>query len=154
MVVEPIIVNDVLYQAYCNFLGCKMRINRDLDYTFEGIKHLVTHETYPGHTTHMQIRMIKAKKGEIPLDSSLVITNTACSLLFEGIADNGLKFLNWMEILDDEISDVIQKMKSAAGITAAHILHEEGKSDEEVKNFLFADENWINSRMRLIKHNL
>jgi len=63
-----------------------------------------------------------------------------------------------MEIQDYEISDVIQKMKSAAGITAAHMLHEEGKSDEEVKkifkNILFADENWINLRMRFIKHNL
>jgi hypothetical protein len=65
----------------------------------------------------------------------LVITNTACSLLFEGIADNGLKFLNWIETQGDEINNLIQKMKSAAGITAAHMLHEEGKSDEEVKKF-------------------
>lgn len=98
------------------------------------------------------------RKEEIPLDGSLVFTNTASSPLFEGIADNGLKFINWLKNEDDEISDIFQKMKSAAALTGAYMIHEQSKEDNEVKkffkNFLFLDDNWIDSRMRFIKHKL
>lgn len=156
--VKPLIVTDVPYQAYCDYFGGEMHVNGDLGYTYQDLKHLICHETFPGHTTHMHIRKVRCENGDIPLDSSLVFTNTASSPLFEGIADNGLKFINWMENDDDEISDIFQKMKSAAALTGAYMLHEQNKSDEEVKiffkRFLFLDDEWINSRMRFIKHKL
>ena len=33
----------------------------------------------------------------MPLDGAQVVTSSASSALFEGIADNGLYFLDWVE---------------------------------------------------------
>ncbi|MEH7125334.1 hypothetical protein V7127_19150 [Bacillus sp. JJ1773] len=156
--VIPVVVYGVPYSAYCDYPGGKMYINGDLSYTYESLKHLVCHESFPGHTTNMKIRELGVKSGEIPLDAALVITNTASSSIFEGIGDNGIHFIDWVHTIDDEIYQVYQEIKSTSGINAAHMIHTEKKSDEEVAAFLrefaFAEENWIESRLRFFKHNL
>ncbi|EWG09978.1 hypothetical protein [Cytobacillus firmus] len=156
--VTPVVVNVVPYSAYCDYVGGKMYINGDLSYTYESLKHLVTHESFPGHTTHMRIRELGVQSGDIPLDAGLVITNTASSSVFEGIGDNGIDFIDWTDSLDDEIYKVYQEIKSISGINAAHMIHAEGKPDEEVSAFLrefaFGEENWILSRLRFFKHTL
>lgn len=156
--VTPVVVKGVPYSAYCDYVGGKMYINGDLSYTYESLKHLVTHESFPGHTTHMRIRELGVQSGDIPLDAGLVITNTASSSIFEGIGDNGIDFIDWTDSLDDEIYKVYQEIKSISGINAAHMIHAEGKADEEVSEFLrdfaFGEENWIRSRLRFFKHTL
>ncbi|MEH7009313.1 hypothetical protein V7087_00595 [Neobacillus niacini] len=156
--VTPVVVYGVPYSAYCDYVGGKMYINGDLSYTYEALKHLVTHESFPGHTTHMRIREIGVQSGDIPLDAGLVITNTASSSVFEGIGDNGIQFIDWVTTIDDQIYQVFQEIKSISGINAAHMIHAEQKSDEEVGSFLrefgFGEENWIQSRLRFFKHSL
>lgn len=156
--VTPVVVYGVPYSAYCDYVGGKMYINGDLSYTYEALKHLVTHESFPGHTTHMRIRELGVHSGELPLDAALVITNTASSSIFEGIGDNGIHFIDWVTTIDDEIYQVYQEIKSISGLNAAHMIHAEQKSDEEVSSFLkefaFGDDNWIQSRLRFFKHSL
>ncbi len=156
--VTPVLVTAVPYSAYCDYVGGKMYINGDLSYTYESLKHLVTHESFPGHTTHMRIRELGVQSGDVPLDAGLVVTNTASSSVFEGIGDNGIDFIDWTDSLDDEIYKVYQEIKSISGMNAAHMIHAEGKSDEEVSAFLrdfaFGEENWIQSRLRFFKHTL
>ena len=152
------IVHDVPYSAYCDYVNETMIINGDLDYTYESLKHLATHEVFPGHTTHMHIRESEYKSGNIPADAALVITNTASSPIFEGIGDNGLCFIDWDKSLNDEISDLIQRIKSVSGMNASYQLNELNKTPNEVKAFLkefaFGQEEWIDSRMRFISHPL
>ncbi|PWW31298.1 hypothetical protein DFO73_102294 [Cytobacillus oceanisediminis] len=156
--VTPVVVTGVPYSAYCDYVGGRMYINGDLSYTYESLKHLVTHESFPGHTTHMKIRELGVQSGDIPLDAGLVITNTASSSVFEGIGDNGIDFIDWTDSLDDEIYKVYQEIKAISGMSAAHMIHAEGKSDEEVlvflRDFAFGEENWIQSRLRFFKHTL
>jgi hypothetical protein len=158
VVVEPVIVHSVPYSAYCDYVNGKMYINGDLSYSYEALKHLVTHESFPGHTTHMRIRELGVQTGNVPLDSALVITNTASSSIFEGIGDNGIHFIDWVETLDDEIYLVYQQIRSISGMNAAHMIHVEQKSDDEVSSFLkdfgFGEDNWIESRLRFFKHSL
>ena len=156
--VTPVVVTGVPYSAYCDYIGGKMYINGDLSYTYESLKHLVTHESFPGHTTHMRIRELGVQSGDIPLDAGLVITNTASSSVFEGIGDNGIDFIVWADSLNDEIYKVYQEIKSISGMNAAHMIHAEGQSDEEgsafLRNFACGEENWIQSRRRFFKHTL
>lgn len=158
VMVEPQVVYGVPYNAYCDYVNGKMYINGDLSYTYEALKHLVAHESFPGHTTHMRIREIGVDSGDIPLDAGLVITNTASSSVFEGIGDNGIHFINWMSSPDDYVYEIYQQIRSIAGLNAAHMIHTEGKSDEEVSRFLagfaFGHDNWIASRLRFFKHSL
>ncbi|MBP2243120.1 hypothetical protein J2Z40_003708 [Cytobacillus eiseniae] len=156
--VTPVVVYGVPYSAYCDYVGGKMYINGDLFYTYESLKHLVAHESFPGHTTHLRLRELGVKSGDIPLDAALVITNTASSSIFEGIGDNGIHFIDWVNTIDDEIYQVYQEIKSISGLNAAHMLHAEQASDEKVASFLrdfaFGEENWIESRLRFFKHSL
>jgi len=152
------IVHDVPYSAYCDYVNETMIINGDLDYTYESLKHLATHEVFPGHTTHLHLRETEYKKGNVPADSALVITNTASSPIFEGIGDNGLDFIGWNKTADDEISDLIQKIKSIAGMNSSYQLNELKNTPDKVaaflKDFAFGQEAWIESRMRFIGHPL
>lgn len=156
--VTPEIVHGVPYQAYCDYVNSKMYLNGDLSYTYEALRHLVTHECFPGHTTHMRIRELGVKAGTLPLDAGLVITNTASSPVFEGIADNGMRFIQWGTTPDDEIYEVYQQIRSISGLNAAHMIHAEHKTLEEARAFLrefaFGQESWIASRLRFITHSL
>ncbi|NOU99463.1 hypothetical protein [Paenibacillus planticolens] len=156
--VAPVLVYGVPYNAYCDYVNGKMNLNGSLSYTYEGLKHLVTHECYPGHTTHIRVRELGVQAGELPLDAALVITNTASSSVFEGIADNGIHFIDWAATKDDLCYKIYQQIRSIAGLNAAHMIHCENKPLEDVRDFLkqfaFGDDDWIATRLRFITHTL
>ena len=152
------IAHNIPFSAYCDYVNETMIINGDYDYTYESLKHLATHEVFPGHTTHLHMREMEYKKGNIPADAALVITNTASSPIFEGIGDNGLDFIGWNESINDEISNIIQIIKSISGINSSYQLNELKKSPDEIaqflKEFAFGQEEWIESRLRFMSHPL
>lgn len=154
----PVVVHSVPYSAYCDYVGRKMYINGDLGYTYEALKHLVCHEAFPGHSTHMRMRELGVRNGSIPVDAGLVITNTASSSVFEGIGDNGMNFIDWETSEDDKIHHQFQLLRSIAGANAVHMIHEQDVADDRVGAYLewacFADEPYIQSRLRFFKHNL
>ena len=80
--VKAIVVYDKPYNGYCDYFTRTIEISGDTDYTYEQLKHLVCHEAFPGHMTHMAIRQRKLEAGEIPPDAGLVMTNTASSPTF------------------------------------------------------------------------
>lgn len=152
------IAHNIPFSAYCDYVNETMIINGDYDYTYESLKHLATHEVFPGHTTHLHMREMEYKKGNIPADAALVITNTASSPIFEGIGDNGLDFIGWNESINDEISTIIQIIKSVSGLNSSYQLNELKKSPDEISQFLkefaFGQEEWIESRLRFMSHPL
>lgn len=151
------IVFDVPYQAYCDYMNKKIYLNADIAYTYPALKHLVAHEAFPGHATHLKIRENKIKAEEIPSDAGLIITNTASSSIFEGIGENALDFINWKNTDNDKIFDILRKLYSVAGLNAAHMIHQENKDIQEVKKYMinitFKEEKWVESRLRFIRHN-
>lgn len=154
--IVPTVVYDVPYSAYIDFLGNVMQINGDLEYTYQDLKHLIAHETFPGHSAHMEIRRQKVESGEIPLDATLVFTNTASSPVYEGIADNGMRFLGWDKSIDDEINNLLQVLKSTSSYSAAHMLHVENKDVSVVKQYLkeyaFMNDAAVDSKIRFVSH--
>lgn len=149
-------VNNVPYNAYCDFYNNKIYLNSDLSYTTHSLKHLAVHEAFPGHSAHLKIRESKVKSGEIPLDASLVFTNTASSVMFEGLAENGLFLLDWIEDIDDEIYYQLQIIKSKVALNAAYKFHVEKHNKEFIIDYLikYGLENlsWANSRFKFISH--
>jgi len=61
-----------------------------------------------------------------------VVTSSASSALFEGIADNGLAFLDWIEGPEDELGIALQRLRSALRCNAAWMMHAQGKSLDEI----------------------
>lgn len=151
---KPKVVSNVPYSAYADYLANEMIINGDYSYTFEDLKHLVTHEVFPGHFTHLKLREIEMNKGNIPLDAGLVITNTASSPIFEGIADCGQYFIDWYKDIDDDIAREVQQLKSMTTLNVGYQINELGSTFEEISNYLkeyaFGQDKWIESRYNFL----
>jgi hypothetical protein len=93
---EPVGVSAVPFSAYCDYPARKVLMNLDFPYTRFALKHLATHEVFPGHLVHLALRERYVAEGRMPLDAAQVVTSSASSALFEGIADNGMFFLDWI----------------------------------------------------------
>lgn len=158
---EPVKVEglpNVPFSAYCDYPGRKILINPDYLYTRSALKHLACHEAFPGHFVHLAVREQRSRAGLMPPDSTLVITNTANSSIFEGISENGIYFLDWIEDLSDELAMVLNRLRSAGRINAALMIHRDGKPPAEAGDYLrqtcFVNTAWVESRLAFVLHPL
>lgn len=129
--ISPEAVYDKPYAAYCDYPGRHLWLNLEFSYTLADLKHLATHEAFPGHLVHLARREALVARGEMPLDGAQVVTNSASSALFEGIADNGIELLDWIDGPADVAGIALQRIRSALRCNAAWMVFEEGASIEE-----------------------
>lgn len=155
---EPEGVSAAPFSAYCDYPTRKVLMNLDFPYTRFALKHLATHEVFPGHLVHLKLRETGVAEGTMPLDAAQVVTSSASSALFEGIADNGLFFLDWIEGPGDELGVALQRLRGALRCNAAWMMHEEGKTLDEIVPVIalggFQDPVTARSRLAFLSHNL
>jgi len=155
---EPTGVSAVPFSAYCDYPTRKVLLNLDFPYTRFSLKHLATHEVFPGHLVHMGLRERHVADGTMPLDGALVVTSSASSALFEGIADNGMFFLDWVNGPEDELGVALQRLRSALRCNAAWMMHQQGLSLDEIVPIIaakgFQDPVTARSRLAFLNHNL
>jgi hypothetical protein len=155
---EPVGERNVPYSAYCDYMGRRLRVNLDYVYTRSALKHLACHEGFPGHFVHLAVRQARVQQGEMPPDAALVVTNSASSALFEGIGENGIYFLDWVEGPADALAMTLNRLRSAARVNAALMIHKEGKSLEEARAYLletcYTTPAWVESRLAFLTHGL
>lgn len=153
-----ITVTGTPFTAYCDYPGRAVWINTDVSHTAAGLKHLVGHEAYPGHYAHMGHRESLVRSREMLPDAALVVTNTASSPLFEGIAECGLDFIGWREEPEDVIAWYHNRLQQLCSLEVAHALHTERMTPSEAAAFLRttcdADNAWIEGRLRFVTHRL
>jgi len=155
---EPEGVTAAPFSAYCDYPTRKVLMNLDFPYTRFALKHLATHEVFPGHLVHLKLRETGVAEGTMPLDAAQVVTSSASSALFEGIADNGLFFLDWIEGPGDELGVALQRLRGALRCNAAWMMHAQGKSLDEIVPVIaeggFQDPVTARSRLAFLSHNL
>lgn len=158
LTMKPVGVRGVPFAAYCGYLERELRINLDFTYTRPALKHLACHEAFPGHTVHLYVREERTLKSRMPLDGALVVTSSASSPLFEGIGDNGIRFLDWIEDSSDLLAMTLNRLRAAARINAARMIHYENKPLNQVKTYLqetcFVPATWAESRLAFMTHPL
>lgn len=146
------------FTAYCDYPGRTVWINTDVPHTRSGLKQLVAHEAYPGHDAHMGHRDALAREDRILPDAALVVTNTASSVLFEGIAERGLDLLGWRTTHEDRVAWLHNRLQVLGAVEAAHALNTGRSTPDAVRAFLRdtcdADDAWIDSRLRFVTHRL
>ncbi|CDZ49577.1 hypothetical protein [Neorhizobium galegae] len=156
--IKPIAQRDVPYSAYCDFPGRRLLLNVDFPYTAFGLKHLAVHEAFPGHLVHLKLRERRVAEGLMPLDAAQVVTSSASSAIFEGIADNGMQFLDWIETPEDHLGHLLQRLRSALRCRAAWQLLGEGQSFDEVVPSIAAaslqSPDVTRSRLAFLRHDL
>jgi len=152
---QVIPVSGTAFNARCDYLERKIELNVDPVLTRQGLKHLVVHEAYPGHYVQFKLRETWHREGLAPSDGLLSVVNTASSSTFEGIADNGMTLLDWIETEDDQLLALLNRYRAGIGTGAAWRLHALGWPAEKVagwlrENTLAGGEGWVAGRMRFI----
>ena len=152
------VVDGTPFGAYCDYPGKRVWINTDVRHTEAELKHLVGHEAYPGHYTHMGHRDALVQRDEMLPDAAIVFTNTASSVLFEGIAERGLDMLGWRTSPEDRAAWWHHRLQWLCSIEAAHALNTGRRSPTDVADFLRntcdAQEAWIDGKIRFVTHPL
>ncbi|MER3554615.1 MAG: hypothetical protein C4331_09780 [Meiothermus sp.] len=150
------LVRGVPYSARCSFNQGQMDLNADLRFTLSGLKHLVCHEVFPGHSTQLLYTLERAKEGKSTLDVLLCTANTVVGAIQEGIGDQGIHLIDWLETDDDRIHMALRSLRSAAATSAAWYQMGEGWPLEKVRSFLqrtaFPQEVWLEGRLRFAAH--
>jgi len=154
MVLNP--VRGMFYTARCSFNEGKMDLNFDLSFTRAALKHLVCHEVYPGHSTQLLSTKAAVDAGEAPADALLITTDAITGCVQEGIGDQGLHLIDFVEDDDDAIHIELRRVRSAAQTSAAWMLMVEGMPREDVANYLrttaMGQEAWVQGRLRMAAH--
>ena len=150
------LVQGVPYSARCNFDKGQMDLNADLRYTHPALKHLVAHEIFPGHSTQLLYTLERTKQGHSPPDVLLCTANTVVGAIQEGIGDQGIYLIDWVDSADDTIYLTLRSLRSAAATSAAWYQMGEGWHLEKVRAFLqetaFPQQVWLEGRLRFAAH--
>ncbi len=144
------------YTARCNFSQAKMDLNMDNRFTRASMKHLVTHEIFPGHSTQNLYTVASYKRGTSTADVLLCSLNGVTGVLQEGIGDQGLELIDWVEDLDDEINAVLVRYRSAVATQSAWMMNVEGIDDDRIRAYLrdvgVMQEARIEGRIMMARH--
>ena len=151
-------VHDKPYNAYCDYPGRHVWLNLDFRYTQADLKHLATHEAFPGHLVHLARREALVAAGRMPLDGAQVVTNSASSPLFEGIAENGIALLDWIEGPQDHAGLAMMRLRSALRCNASWMVFEDGLTIREAARATcgpsFMEEEPMTRRLAFLSHEL
>lgn len=146
----------MMFTARCDFHEGKMDLNTDVRFTRAALKHLVCHEVYPGHSTHLLSTHAAVEAGRAPADALLIATNAITGCVQEGIGDQGIYLIDWVEDEDDETHQELRRIRSACQTSAAWMLMVEGVPAEKVADYLremaLGQEAWISGRLRMAAH--
>jgi hypothetical protein len=148
-------VSGVPFNARCNYPERTIDLNIDPVLTLPGLKHLAVHEGYPGHYVQFKLREVGYRDGVAPADGLLSVVNTASSCTFEGIADNGMRVIDWISTDDDQIMALMNRYRAGIVTVAAWRLHALGHPVQTVTNWLrsqtlIGGEGWVANRMAFI----
>jgi hypothetical protein len=149
-------LRNVPYAGRCSFADGTMDINLDVRVTRSGLKHLVCHEVFPGHSTQLLSTRAVAERGERPLDALLCTANAVTGAVQEGIGDQGIDLIDWVEDEDDAAQIELRRLQTATGTNAAWHLHMSGWTKEASITYLrdvgFGQESWATVRTGMAQH--
>jgi hypothetical protein len=149
-------LRDVPFTARCGFAEKKMDLNVDQVFTRAALKHLVCHEVFPGHATQLLYTRAEVEAKRSDADALLCTANCVTGCVQEGIGDQGVQLIDWIEDRDDEIHLILRSLKSAVQTSAAWRLMVDGESAERIADYMrataFGQDAWVKGRLRMASH--
>lgn len=154
MTIRP--VRDVPYPARCAFdEGC-VDLNMDMLHSRSELKHILCHNVFPGHATQVLYAHAEVLAGRSTCDALLVSANAITGCVQEGIGEQGIYLIDWLEDLEDELTAELRNLRSAAQTSATWAYMAEGQPAEQTKKYLrevgLGQEVWVTGRLRSAAH--
>jgi hypothetical protein len=149
-------IKGVHYTARCSFAKKKMELNVENRFTRSAMKHLVTHEIFPGHATQNIFTLESFKKGSSTADVLLCSLNGIPGVLQEGIGDQGLEMIDWIENMDDELTAILTRYRSAIATQGSWLINVEGLDEEKAAAYMREEgalqEARVRGRLAMARH--
>jgi hypothetical protein len=149
-------VRDVPYPAWCGFAERRVDLNVDLLLSRAALKHVICHNIYPGHATHALYTHAEVVAGRSTFDALLISANAVTGCVQEGIGDQGIYLIDWMEDEDDELSAELRGLRSACQTSATWAYMAEGQPAEQTVTYLrdtaLGQDAWVRGRLRSAAH--
>ncbi len=149
-------IRNAPYSARCSFDERKMDLNVDHGFTRAEMKHLVAHEVFPGHATQLLYTRARLLERRAFPEVLLCTANSVLGCVQEGIGDESVELLDWIEDDDDLIQVELRRLRSATQTSAAWYLMHDGWDAEAVAEYLrrtaAGQEAWIEGRLRMAAH--
>ena len=149
-------VRDVPYPARCGFAERCVDLNVDMLFSRAALKHIICHNIFPGHATQVLYAHAEVLAGRSTLDALLVSANAVTGCVQEGIGDQGIYLIDWMEDEDDELTAELRNLRSAAQTSATWAYMAEGQPAEQTVNYLrdtaLGQDAWVRGRLRSAAH--
>ena len=149
-------VRDVPYPARCGFAERRVDLNVDMMFSRAGLKHIICHNIYPGHATQTLYAHAEVSAGRSTVDALLTSANAVTGCVQEGIGDQGIYLIDWMEDEDDELTAELRNLRSACQTSATWAYMAEGQSAEQTMSYLrdtaLGQEAWVRGRLRSAAH--
>ena len=140
----------------CNFAEGVMEVNTDLGITRAAMKHLVTHENFPGHATQLLYTLDSYKRETSTADVLLCTLNGVPGIIQEGIGDQATELIDWVEDDDDVIQIALRRLRIAVATTASWRLMQLGHAEADVVAYIddtgFALAPYVDGRITQAKH--
>lgn len=155
--VEFRLVHDQPWSGYNWYYGnytSGVDINTDLPIQANSLTHLIAHEAYPGHHTEHCLKEAGLYASRGWAEHSIFLLNTPECVIAEGIANTGQKVIfapgeleQWQTTTvypaagiagDPREGRIAQASTALAGVigNAALLLHDQGRSDDEVVRYI------------------
>ena len=149
-------VRDVPYPARCGFAERCVDLNVDMVFSRAALKHIICHNIFPGHATQVLYAHAEVLASRSTFDALLVSANAVTGCVQEGIGDQGIYLIDWMEDEDDELTAELRNLRSAAQTSATWAYMAEGQPAEQTVNYLrdtaLGQDAWVRGRLRSAAH--
>ena len=144
------------FSARSDYDHLRVVVNIEPAYTLPALKHLVTHEAYPGHYMQFTLRKVLWQQGLAAADGLLSVCNHSSSSTFEGIADMGRRLIGWTKDPNDAVFNILSEIKSAMGTASSYQMNVLHWSDDQVRDYmhkwpLLGGEGAIKSRLEFVR---
>ena len=141
------------FNLYRGKLNSLVQVNVDLPFSIVDLLDLVAHEAYPGHHTERSCKEQRLYRDGGRFEMAVMIVGGPEVVIAEGVATNALEsavgdegFGPLLELthdlgfeVDAQVAEVVHVegwRLFAASTNAAHMVHEEGKTQEEAEAYL------------------
>ena len=149
-------VRDVPYPARCGFAERCVDLNVDMLFSRAALKHIICHNIFLGHATQVLYAHAEVLARRSTFDALLVSANAVTGCVQEGIGDQGIYLIDWMEDEDDELTAELRNLRSAAQTSATWAYMAEGQPAEQTVNYLrdtaLGQDAWVRGRLRSAAH--